>query len=54
MGTVRDLRTVNITDIAPAEEVTIGADTWIVMPLLQKGSGANTSGNQGYAYKKII
>jgi hypothetical protein len=50
LGYVRDLRIVNMVNIRPGEQRTIGADEWLYFPVLAKGG---PSGNWGYAYKII-
>jgi hypothetical protein len=53
LGYVKDLRWVNMVDIAPGQLLTIGSSEWLVFPSLQKTTGSPTSGNLGYAYKKV-
>jgi hypothetical protein len=54
---MKDVRGVSIRNYVGGQELTVGADTWIVFPTREKwpGSGAYTakSGFQGIAYKKI-
>ena len=54
LGRMPDVRGMSIKNYAGGDELTIGGDTWTVFPTFKKGSGANTSGNQGVAYKKIV
>jgi len=55
LGRVPDLRLVNITELVPAEEYILGADTWKVFPYRAKNGGTDlpNSGVYGFAYKKI-
>jgi hypothetical protein len=59
LGYVPDMRYVNMTNLTPASTITIGADEWIVFPLIQKttvwgvsNSTTPSSGTYGLAYKK--
>lgn len=55
LGWMLDVRGVNMRNFAFADEITIGADTWVVFPARYKTS-VNNSGstrNQGIAYKKV-
>ena len=58
VGSVPDLREINIGDLVPGEELTIGGDTWQVFPYKSKNPGAGltdfNSGQFAYAYKKIV
>jgi len=55
VGQVPDIRTVNIAHLTPAQEFSIGSDTWKVFPFASKGStnGQESSLFGGLAYKKI-
>ncbi len=53
LGYVKDLRQINIVSLDPGQLLTIGSNEWLVFPCLQKTTGSPTSGNLGYAYKKI-
>jgi hypothetical protein len=55
-GTVKDVRPVNVFSITPKQIITIGADQWIVFPIIRKGSGTQyeaVSGNYGIAYRMV-
>lgn len=58
LGAVRDLRFVNIKNLAPGATITLGSDQWIVFPWAQKSDTTNDStsvvksGYYGFAYKK--
>ena len=56
LGQMKDVRGVHLFHFAPAQEVTIGADTWVLFPTRKKypGSGAatNTTAYQGVMYKQ--
>lgn len=59
LGYVPDMRYVNMTNFTPGDTVTIGADQWMVFPLIQKtatwdnaSSSTPSSGTYGFAYKK--
>lgn len=59
VGEFPNVRVTNIERYNPADEITIGSDTWKLFPFVRKGSSANTlteaySGNRGYAYKKVV
>lgn len=54
LGTVPDMRGINIHYLEPEEEFTIGSETWKIFPWTQKSSTgtAEESGNMGVAYRK--
>lgn len=49
-GEIKHLRRLDITNYLPAEEFTLGPDTWKVFPLYQKGG---YSFNRGFAVRKV-
>lgn len=55
VGQVPDMRMVNIDHLTPAQEFSIGSDTWKVFPFSSKGTtfGQESSSFAGLAYKKI-
>ena len=58
VGEFPNVRVTNIERYNPADEITIGSDTWKLFPFVRKGSSTNTlteaySQNRGYAYKKV-
>lgn len=55
VGQVPDMRMVNINHLTPAQEFSIGSDTWKVFPFASKGTtlGQESSAFAGIAYKKI-
>lgn len=60
VGTVKDVRFLNIKNFTPGEILTLGSDEWYVFPHIAKtatwdnsSSLVVTSGNYGYAYRKI-
>lgn len=55
LGTMPDVRGVNIKNFAAKEEITIGSDVWVFFPLAQKTSSPVTDRtyNSGVAYKKV-
>ena len=56
LGSVADLRTVQMRNIVPAQEFTVGSDTWMVFPLDRKQwaqADTEESGNAGIAYRKV-
>lgn len=56
LGEVRDLCFLNIKNLIPKQQITVGADTWMVFPQLMKGTTSGqpiSSGDYGYAYKVI-
>lgn len=54
IGQVPDMRLVNVTHLAPAQEFSIGSDTWKCFPMAAKNglAGQENSGAAGFAYKK--
>lgn len=57
MGTLPDIRAVNINFMEPADEFSLGPDTWKVFPWTRKRfaqDNTEESGNMGIAYKKIV
>lgn len=56
VGYAPDVRYMNMRNFAPAEEITIGGDTWMVFPVTRKRyvqDNAEESWNAAFAYKKI-
>lgn len=57
LGYMKDVRGIDITSFAEAQEIAVGSDTWTVFPSTFKdidGSTANgSSRSQGIAYKKV-
>jgi len=58
MGYYPDVRTVNLEGLNPAQEITVGSDTWVVFPITRKGNNGlsfdqEQSYNFGLAYKKV-
>lgn len=56
LGWPPGLRLVNLSSLAPKQEITIGPETWMVFPVIQK-NGANYTPNSdvlGYAYRKEV
>lgn len=57
VGVFPNARYLNIERFAPAQEITVGSDTWKVFPLVRKGTSPNNSesysGNHGFAFKKV-
>lgn len=55
MGFLKDIRAINITAFSPADEVTVGADTWKMFPTVRKQHQVVTeeSRNQGIAYRIV-
>lgn len=56
IGFAPDIRMIQMANINPAAEFTVGADTWKVFPLVRKANLQNNqeeSRNCGIAYKKI-
>jgi hypothetical protein len=54
-GDVLDMRWFNMTNNAAKDEITIGADTWKVYPVISKapfGSPTASSGNYGFGFRK--
>lgn len=61
VGDYPNVRLVNMDGISPETEITLGADVWVVFPVLRQDSWANSSitlspstGPYGLAYKKIV
>lgn len=57
LGTQPDVRSINIGNLNPADEITIGGDTWQVFPTKRKQFlqiNTEESWNQGIAFKKIL
>jgi hypothetical protein len=61
IGRVPDLRVLNMLNFNSGDEYTLGGDTWVIIAARQKTLefGSNvvlipSSGNYGYAYKKIV
>jgi hypothetical protein len=50
IGTIPNLGAINIADLDPSSDLVVGAITWKVFPMLQKGS--TESANYGYAIRK--
>jgi len=55
LGYMADVRSVNIKNIDPAQEITIGSDVWKFFPLSIKTTAAviGRTGNSGIAYRKV-
>ncbi len=54
VGTVMDIRNVSMETLNPSSTLTIGANNWIVFPVVRKATGNDASGTlYGYAYKII-
>jgi hypothetical protein len=55
MGFQPDVRTLNMRNFQPQDEVTIGGDTWKIFPSVRKQNTGdkNESENLGIAYKKV-
>lgn len=59
LGALPDIRGINLAQIVPGEEFTVGSDTWKVFPWIRKRFTSGTpfldeSGNLGMAIKKIV
>lgn len=58
LGQMKDVRALNIRNFVEEEQITVGADTWVVFPLYRKAvTGSESSGYSGYAgvaYKKVV
>lgn len=57
LGQMRDIGIVNIANLSPGDEITVGADTWIVFPWVRKQyllANTEESWNAGVAYKKLV
>lgn len=57
IGRIPDMRMVGMQNLVAGDEVTVGSDTWLVFPMIQRtdswGSGNSaieSSGHYGYAY----
>lgn len=56
LGQMEDVAVVNIGNLSPGEEITVGSDTWKVFPWCRKqklDAGTQESWHAGLAYKKI-
>jgi len=55
LGSVPDIRGIDITYFAPGQEITIGSDVWVVFPTARRTSDnvVNRTYFQGIAYKKV-
>lgn len=55
LGSVPDVRGVNIFNFSPGQEVTIGTDVWVLFPSSRRSedSIANRTFYQGIAYRKV-
>jgi hypothetical protein len=55
LGWMKDVRGVNMEFFSVGDELTVGAETWVLFPTWEKDTGAltNTSGYQGWAYRKF-
>lgn len=61
IGSIPDLRVVNITGMSPQQELSLGSDVWKVFPQLRQTAWADgrineapSSGQFGLAFKKIV
>jgi hypothetical protein len=57
LGSVRDVRCVNISTSTPKQSMFIGTDEWMLFPLVRKGTGSiyeSVSGDYGIAYRKVV
>jgi len=59
LGAQKDIRFLSIANFSAAEEVVIGSDTWVMFPILKKGTlmAADAQGDSGYAgfaYRKDL
>lgn len=56
IGQVPDFRTINFTNLLPAQEFSIGSDTWKVFPMCAKNTVQTQNGSKtaGFAYKKVV
>ena len=65
LGQYPDVRQCNVGNLSPAQEITLGPDTWLVFPLKRRGSRDDTnygvspqpvvnSIEYGLAYKKVV
>ena len=58
LGQMHNVAVVNLSEFNVGDEITVGADTWIVFPWARKlyvsgGSSTDESRNAGWAYKKV-
>ena len=55
LGYMADVRGIDMTNYSEAQELTVGADTWIAFPASYKiaVSSTNATKNTGVAYKKV-
>lgn len=55
LGRMPDVRGMSIRDYSAGDEITIGADTWLIFPSFRKYTGTltNSSAYQGIIYKKV-
>lgn len=58
MGQVPDVFRVNMKSLDPEQEISIGSDTYVVFPMINKDANATTdgegySGYEGLAYRKV-
>lgn len=59
LGLPKEVRSINVKNFTPGQELTIGSDTWLIFPIKQKGLaivGSTTpfSAFYGMAYKKVV
>lgn len=57
LGFQPDVALINIGNLQPGDEFTVGTDTWVVFPLVRKQytlGDVEESWNAGYAYRKVI
>ena len=54
LGYMRDVRMMQMRQFSPSDELTLGSDTWVILPGVRKTSiGQQESDNLGIAYRKI-
>lgn len=59
IGTIPDFRLIDLTNLAPQQEIAVSSDTWQVFPLMRQqqwslsGTAGPTSGQRGFALKVI-
>jgi hypothetical protein len=56
LGNLPNVGHIHLEGIDPAQEITIGADTWIAFPMVRKsdvGGDNQESENAGIVYKKV-
>lgn len=55
LGSLADVRAVNVRNFEPGQEITIGSDTWVIFPVSIRttASVANRSEFSGIAYRKV-